>query len=291
MLDLSRPLGPARSDHRLTLTTGLPVTTADVTGATSIYFTPAGGGNQILLYTPAGLAVNVVLAEQTLALGTLTSGKPYDAFGWWDGGFQKEYVVWTNDTTRATAITLSNGLWVKSGSTYKRLLGTFYTTSTTATEDSAAKRFLSNAYNDVLRRMQVYDTTGSWVYATDAWQSANASTANRLQFVVPVPGRVVRAGVDVAGNNAVGGRNQQVSIGLDSTTAKSANATSGGHSIAGASTVTMHAETVEVPTPGMHYLQWIESAPNGATVTFFGLQSTAGTTGYIQSGIYGEIAA
>src|SRR6185436_9706895 len=37
-------------DGRLTLTSGTPVTTGDVTAATTLYFTP-NGGNQIALYT------------------------------------------------------------------------------------------------------------------------------------------------------------------------------------------------------------------------------------------------
>ena len=44
-----------------------------------------------------------------LALGTLTSGKPYDVFGYISGGaLALELLAWTNDTTRATAVTLQD---------------------------------------------------------------------------------------------------------------------------------------------------------------------------------------
>lgn len=136
------------ADGRLTLTSGTPVTTSDVTGATSVYYTPYIG-NQIGLYTGSAW-VSYTFAELSLALGTLTSGLPYDVFlDYNDGTPQLAMTAWTNDTTRATALVRQDGILVKTGDTQQRYLGTFYTTSTTTTEDSAANRYLKNYYNRV----------------------------------------------------------------------------------------------------------------------------------------------
>jgi hypothetical protein len=131
---------------RLTLTSGTPVTTSDVTGATSIYYTPYVS-NVISLWTGARWQP-IEFSEYTLALGTLTSGKPYDVFAYLSSGvLALEMLAWTNDTTRATAITIQDGRYCKSGDKTRLYLGTFYTTATTTTEDSAANRYLWNAYN------------------------------------------------------------------------------------------------------------------------------------------------
>src|SRR3990167_7040004 len=127
-------------DGRLTLTSGTPVTTADVTGATSIYFAPFKG-NRIGLYDGSSAWAIYTFTELTLALGTLTSGLPYDVFAYDSSGtVTLEALAWTNGTTRATALTTQNGVLVKTGATTRRYLGTFYTTATTTTESSRRDR-------------------------------------------------------------------------------------------------------------------------------------------------------
>ena len=125
---------------RLTLTSGTPVTTSDVTGATSIYYTPYIS-NVISLWTGYRWQP-IEFSEYTLALGTLTSGKPYDVFAYLSSGvLALEMLAWTNDTTRATAITIQDGRYCKSGDKTRLYLGTFYTTATTTTEDSENNRY------------------------------------------------------------------------------------------------------------------------------------------------------
>lgn len=66
------------NDFRLSLTTGVPITTSDVVAATTIYCTPYSG-NQISLYD--GAQWNVISSAQfSLALGTLTNVTMYDVF-------------------------------------------------------------------------------------------------------------------------------------------------------------------------------------------------------------------
>ncbi|MFZ1043903.1 MAG: hypothetical protein WAN58_21585, partial [Anaerolineales bacterium] len=66
----------AVADGRLTLTSGTPVTTSDVIGATNIYYTPYKG-TKIGLYDGSSTWNIVTFAETSLPLGTLTNGLTY----------------------------------------------------------------------------------------------------------------------------------------------------------------------------------------------------------------------
>lgn len=166
------PVDPSIVQGRLTLTTGVPVTTADVTGATSIYFTPYRG-NQIALYNGSAWIVDTFTVI-TIALGTLGDAtKPYDLFAYDNSGsvaFDSP-LVWTSTTARATGLVLQNGVLVKNGDATRRYIGTFFPTATTTTEDSLAKRYLWNYYNRVPRFASVFEATASWSYGTATWRS------------------------------------------------------------------------------------------------------------------------
>ena len=167
---------------RLTLTTAVPVTTSDVTGATNVFYTPYVS-DKIALWNGA-FWQPTIFTEKTLALGTVTSGLPYDVFGYLASGtLALEKLAWTNGTTRATGISIQDGRYCKTGDKTRLYLGTFYTTSTTQTEDSNAKRFLYNFYNRRLRKMIVREATASWTYSTSTYRSLNNNTANRIQIV------------------------------------------------------------------------------------------------------------
>jgi hypothetical protein len=205
------------NDFRLTLTTSVPVTTSDVVGASTIYCTPYKG-NQITLYD--GTNWNLVTSSQfSLALSGLTSGKPYDVFCYDNAGTATlEFLVWTNDTTRATALAYQDGVLIKSGDATRRYLGTFYTTGTTTTEDSAAKRYLWNYYNRVRRTMSRLETTASWTYTTAAFRQANGSALNQLNYVCGLAEDEVEATVQASATSSAGSAYMQVGIGVDSTT-------------------------------------------------------------------------
>ena len=190
----------AVADGRLTLTSGTPVTISDVTGATTIYYTPYKG-TKIGLYDGSSTWNIVTFAETSLPLGTLTSGLTYDVFAYNNSGtLALELLAWTNATTRATALVYQNGILVKSGATTRRYLGTFYTTSTTTTEDSLLNRFVYNYYNRVIRVGKMADTTAH-SYTTGTWRIWNNNAADKVQFVVGV----VEDGVSVLAQTTMGG--------------------------------------------------------------------------------------
>ena len=258
-------------DFRLTLTSATPVTTADVTGAATLYCTPYTG-NRIALYNGT-IWVNYTSAEFSLALGTLTAAKPYDVFCYQNAGTPTlEFLSWTNDTTRATALAFNGGILIKSGDATRRYLGTFYTTSTTATEDSVLNRYVWNYYNRVIRNLFVYDGTATWQYQTATIRQARANAANQVNFMVGVAEDCVSATLQVTVQASNAGSNFQSGIGLDSTTAFAAAsqpwasniATTGGGYPA-------HSVFNGYVTSGKHSLIWLEYGNvSSGTITWLG---------------------
>lgn len=275
---LGAPAAPKVNDFRLTLTTGLPVTTSDVTAASTIYCCPYKG-NQISLYTGSAW-VTRTSAQFSLALSGLTSGKPYDVFCYDNSGTPTlEALVWTNDTTRATALAYQDGVLVKSGATTRRYLGTFYTTSTTTTEDSEAKRYLWNYYHRAERKLYKTDATANWTYTTASWRQARADAANQVGFVCGVAEDVVAAEsmayAASSGGTVVG---LAGALGLDSTSAPSgAFAAIGSVSSIGARIGGTYKGTLL----GRHYLAWLEYG--AASATFYSTQAGVASAGIIGS--------
>lgn len=262
------------NDFRLTLTSGLAVTIADVTGATTIYCTPLSG-KLISLYDGTRWVIHTS-NEFSLPLGTLVSGRPYDVFCYSNSGVPTlELTAWTNTTTRATALTYQDGIPVKSGATTRRYLGTFNTTSTTTTEDSQAKRFLWNYNNRVGRIMYRTEATSSWNYTTAAFRQANADTANQLNFVVGVESDPIPVELKVRTINTSAGVSRIAGIGLDDTLATINQAEARSRFSNGASYETMHFATyVGTVGIGVHAYTWLEFSTASGTTTWYGGSSS-----------------
>lgn len=279
---------------RLTLTSGVPVTTSDVTAATSVFYTPYVG-NTITLWDGSAWT-SYVLTEQTLALVALTSGLPYDVFAFQNSGTPNiEKLAWTSATARATAVTLQDGRYCKSGDKTRLYLGSFCTTGTTTTEDSGGgavtnvggKRFLWNMYNRVPRFIAVIDTSVGWNYTTATIRQANANAGNKVQYMCglasdPVNVEIV-AGAEVKNNTVAAAF---VGVGIDTTTVTSGVANAGfnasGPTAIGPVVCTYKGQMLL----GQHYLAWLESG--GDTNCFF---EGDGGWGGAQSGMSAQIWA
>ena len=135
------------NDFRLTLSTNDPVPDADVTAATTVYLTPYKG-NGIGLYDGSSEWSVFTSAQVSIAVPA-TTDTMYDVFAYdVSGTLTLEAVAWTNDTTRATAIVKQDGVWVKSGTPARRLVGCFRTTGTSGQCESSLKtRFIANVDN------------------------------------------------------------------------------------------------------------------------------------------------
>lgn len=161
-------------EFRMTLTTALPVTTADVTAATTVFVAPYKG-NRIALYDGTNWVMRSS-AQMSIAVPATTSTM-YDLFCFDNSGTATlEALAWTNDTTRATALVTQDGVLCKTGALTRRYLGSFRTTTVSGqTEDSLAKRFVWNYYNRIVRPMRVIETTDNWNYTTSTIRQANNS--------------------------------------------------------------------------------------------------------------------
>lgn len=266
---------------RLTLTTATPITTSDVTAATTLYYTPYQGSS-IALYTGSVWAVST-LSEISIAVPA-TTNQMYDVFVYSNSGtLTLELTAWTNDTTRATALTLQNGVLVKSGATTRRYVGSIRTTSVSGQlEDSKKYRGVWNYYNRVGKSLRANDATASWTYATPTWRAANSNTTlgtARVGLVVGVSEDSVNATYQSAGISG-GGAEGMMGIGINSTTTDSS--TSSGAS--GQTSVTSsQADYDDFLAIGFNYIQALEYA-TGATMTFYGVKNTA-----FRAGLSGKV--
>lgn len=263
-------------EGRLTLTTGTPVTTGDVTAATTVYFTPYNG-NRIGVYNGTFWILKT-FTELSLSLSGLAANTNYDIFVYDSSGtLTLEALAWTNDTTRATALTTQNGVYVKTGATTRRYLGTIRTTATIGQcEDSATKRYVWNCMNRVLMPLAVTEATDSWTYTGTSWRSLNNSTSNRVAFVRGLNEDNVE--LNFVLHYSISASIMSAGIGLDSTSSPSGVYSRGGSSVVAVTTAVYDGR----PSEGYHYLQLLEYS-SAATTTFYG--DNGGT--FLQSGAQG----
>ncbi len=198
---LAEQLGTSNAlcNGRLTLTSGLPVTTADVTAAGSIYWAPYLGG-EIALFS-GGLWQRYRPGELTYTISA-SSGSNYFLLLWNDAGTRKlvRSPAWTGDNTIGTGAgtaeyELFEGVYVNkvditSGPLARegRIVGGFRANGASLTEDSIANRLLYNLYNRQFRLGARVDS-GNHTFntLTRVW---NAGTDTRVtwfqMFAAPV---------------------------------------------------------------------------------------------------------
>lgn len=201
-------------EGRLTLTSGTAVTTADVTAATTVYFAPYKG-NRIALYDGTRWKLHA-FTERSLSLSGFTAGRNYDVFLYDNAGtLTLQAVIWTNDTTRATALATQDGAYVQTGNTSRRYLGTIRITATTGQcEDSQAKRYVWNYANRVVRLGAKTEATSH--NHTASWRYWNNDTAQKMEFVIGVAEDGLSASLSAEWNG--NGTIAYVALGLDTTT-------------------------------------------------------------------------
>lgn len=178
---------PLMCQGRLTLTSNTPITTSDVTGAGTIYFTPYQG-NRIALYDGTKWVFRE-FTQRSLALGAATANRVYDVFIYDNAGTVTidTFTIWTNATTRATDLVEQDGVLVKSGATTRRYIGTFYTSAANQTDDSYTRRHLFNYYHRQPRVIKKTENSGadSWTYGAGGGtiRQTNAAAGNAAGYV------------------------------------------------------------------------------------------------------------
>jgi len=183
-----RQLGIAAvAQGRLTLETGVPVSATNQTAKTILYYTPYTG-DYVALYNTVELRWDLFqFTERSLSLSGLAANTNYDIFIWDNSGtLTLQAVAWASSgagtSTRASAITQLDGIWVKD-SDKRRYLGTIRTTATVGEcEDSVLRRYVWNTQNKTTRVLVIKNSVGH-TYEGGVWRYWNNDTTFKLAVV------------------------------------------------------------------------------------------------------------
>jgi hypothetical protein len=197
---------------RLTLTSGVPVMTADVAAATTIYYTPYAG-NSIPIYNGT-VFVPYAFAELSLALSATAhiAGGLYDLFVWNNAGTLQLITgpAWSSVSVRATALAMLSGIYVNAAAmtgiasnntpvtvpiNQATFLGTFSPAGASGTAGmimnpapasggSNPRLYLWNMYNRIMISALNSDNGASYTYASNVWRQARGSANNQINLII-----------------------------------------------------------------------------------------------------------
>jgi hypothetical protein len=257
---------PHVNEGRLTLTSGTAVTTADVTGAGTVYFA-LDRGDQIALYDGSSAWETVVFAEMSIALSGGTASRPNDIFLDYNGGSPALAILaWTDDTTRATAIVKQNGVWCKTGDLQQRYLGTVYLDGSQQCEDSLATRHCFNISNQRIRPLHRVDGTASWTYTSSTYRQADGDTDNQLDVMLGVD-QSVNIHITATSSSNSDARWRTTAIGLDGLTVTGLGSQVTETASEAGNTQAFYSR---FPGVGRRYFVWMERSAAAGTTTFYG---------------------
>jgi hypothetical protein len=253
-------------EGRLTLASGVPVPTNDVTAASMLYYTPYIG-NRIALY-PVDKWETYIVPELSLSLGALAANTNFDVFVYPLNGVPT-LITYAWDSSgagsgvRTHPIILQDGVWVRNAAPHLRYLGTIRTTSTPGQcESSLARRFCWNAYNQIWREFYKV-ASGGHLYELSDWRAWNNDATARVELVcgLPCPAQVV-----VESTQRVKG---SVSAMLD---ASAAGSWMGSVANENAAYVRASVARQALIGEGYHYFQAVESGTTGAYLAVVALR-------------------
>lgn len=300
-LDATSPIG-----GRLSLSSGVAITSADVAGATTLNLV-ASGSNSTAIFSGSDF-VNRTFADNVafaLSTGQHGDGARYDVFDYWDGAAVKLCTgpLWASATSRGVGANTAelesvqgrlvnkypmlvwNGTQtVALNARYATFRGTFKCSAAGQTEDSKTARFLSNYINSTKRPMSVSDGRESWVYSAATFVIAGGGNGfNRVRYLQCVSGRPIEVNAQSwCTNSTVTTREARVGIGIDQSTVDDSTfknplvlidnlACTGSCSYEGD------------PGFGDHTLYWLEMGAGTDTQTWIGNRFD------ITSGLYAEV--
>lgn len=254
---------------RLTPISGKPYPgTSTTPAASTIYYAPAAG-NTIDLYEGSQWKKHT-FAQISIPLTGLTADKNYDVFIYDndnnDTAETADVVVWTDNSNRATALVLQDGVYVKTGATNRRYVGTFRTNGTGLTTDDSTERLIWNYYNRSDTFMIAGTTTDSWSYSGTAFRPLNGNSAVVCDVVIGVAEDIVHADFYA---QASGSGDAVVGIGIDQSTSQDADLRTEKKNSSSGEYETLSAHKYLPLAAGFHKIYPLEKAITG-TVTFYG---------------------
>lgn len=240
---------------RLTLTTTLPVMTASVTGATTVYYTPYAG-NMVPIYNGATVQMYAIgelsqtTADATKSPAAVGASSCYDVFVWNDAGTIRATrgPAWTSVTARSAGTALAklitaSGRWLVVNNVAitngpGQFLGTYVGTicsnaSSTidflfggsASGGSLVSLNVWNAYNRVAVSGTNVDNGAAYTYGTLTWRQSRASAANACKMVNGLPEDEYWATyTSFITTGATAGNSAYIAIGLDTTSTNTSSA-------------------------------------------------------------------
>ena len=262
------------NDGRISTSSTDPAPATDQTAITTLYWTPNGKGNRIaLLDTSSSPNAWTLINSPAVSIAVpSTTNQMYDLFGYLSSGaLALSATAWTNDTTRAVALTTQDGVYVKTGAVNYRYLGSFRTTSVSGQTEivfSSASRApnigIWNYYNRVPARCLRLENTSSWTCTSTSWQLLNQSASNEITFVVGVVDDIIESNEGAVAIN--GSSIWCLGIGLNSITATSGLNSGGWNS---SQPNSANSSLAIPPALGLNYVSALQSV-GGSTATFYG---------------------
>jgi hypothetical protein len=292
---------PITPQGRLTPTTHTPVTVADVTSSTVVYYTSYVGGyipvwngtsftnlsftSDLVLTLTAAASANALVdvfaidvgGVATLGFGPVwgTSTPGSGARG--SGAGTTELARIGGVYANANVITLLNGVSTYSAISAGRAtyLGTIWVDGVAGqvtchrTYGQSRKFGVWNAYNRVPLTLVAGDGTASWAYTTVAYRPSNNNTANSLGVMTGLAEEQCSVAFDQ--NVAVtGGAFPLAGIGVNSTTVPSGKVASGGVGNATSGQYSLVARHEMQASLGINTLTALEEGSTSGTPTFSG---------------------
>ena len=287
-----------RPGGRLTLTTGVPVLTADAVAQATLYYTPYQS-DLVSIYngTTWQLKAFAELSVSLASSANWASGSLYDWFVANDSGTIRlcSGPAWSSATSRGTGagttqISMLNGLWINtvsitcrygaaSTTTVAASQGTYVGTTYMTANGQTGMAFkpagasggtnnilgVYNGYNRVMVMAASRDTaTGIAGANNSAVRSFNNSASDRISFVDGLQQSAVSATHATTAAQVLAGAYVGIGVALDSTTV--ASGTAGQHTAA--FTAGVYAMDIFTPQIGFHFVQALETSQTGGTATF-----------------------
>ncbi len=300
---------PSIAQGRLTGTSLTPITTSDVTAATTIYYTPHIGarvpiynGTSFVMTTFAELS-NVLANSATGNAGpaAAAANSNYDLFVWNDSGTVRltRGPLWTSNTGRGTGAGTSelervaglrvNKQAITNGPAAQRgtYVGTIRTDASSQGVDAAHQRYMWNEFNRAARPLVKKFGADTWTYSTAAWRQSNGDSTYKVEIVQGADVDAVQVfHAAMCLNSTTTPRTVRAGVGLDSVTAFSGltNGASATSSAVGSCLGTY----IGLPGIGYHYFAGLEFGRGADAQTWYG---DGGNSAIDQLGLMGSFMA
>lgn len=253
---------------RLSLESGVPISTTDQTAKTTVYWTD--GNTNLSVSVPATTNTGFDIFY-SLSAGTLST------------------INWTNDVTRATALVYGkDGYLYKSGDADKLYIGAGCTTDVSGQcEDSEAKRYLDSYFNQKRKKIKAADTGNGYNYNSNGvWREVRGGSTfgtSRVGVFIGWAQNSITVNTSLLGFATTIPCYFGTGVGIDSTTVNSAltafnwtNSTSDG-----TASTSIYRGVLSV---GRHTISHLEAHNVNANVAFYHVVTTL-----FQVGLSGEV--